>query len=186
MTHEMTSRTALMGKLRRALLPVIMVAGIGFGGAAQASDAELLAVYDAVNTVDIESAELGAVKGNAAAVRSLAVMVLRDHSAVRQMARDIAEDANITYEAAAGVALVDDSRANLEKIAKLEGAAFDAAYLAHEAKFHEAAIGAVKTVLLTSTELDAFRDHLNAVLPGFQHHLNQTLEVAETLGYELD
>lgn len=155
-------------------------------GSVLADDAALFAAYDQVNSADIEIAELGAIKGESPEVRALAVMVLRDHATVRQMARDIAEDSGIKYTVPTDNDSAVQHKATRERLQSLDGAAFDRAYLAHEAQFHTAAIKAVKTALIPGAKSEEFRNHLKAVLPGFEHHLNATLETAKALGYEIN
>ena len=149
-------------------------------------DAALFAAYDQVNGADIEIAELGAIQGESREVRTVAAMVLRDHSAIRQMARDIAEDLGIAYEVADDNEAAKTHKAAFERLSGLSGVAFDEAYLEHEIAFHRSAIEAVKTTLIPSTKQPLFKEHLEAVLPGFEHHLRATLEAAERLGYDIN
>ncbi|GGE16649.1 hypothetical protein GCM10011360_01760 [Primorskyibacter flagellatus] len=159
------------------------VAALLAGAPALAGDAELFAAYDRANSMDIETAELGAVRGHDPRVRALAVMVLRDHAGVRQLARDLASGAGISFDAGA---LPDDHGATLARLEALSGPAFDMAYLRHEARFHARAIAAVKGEILPAAALPALRDHLAAVLPHFEHHLAETLATAKALGYEVE
>ncbi len=156
------------------------------GNSAKLTDAQIFAIYDQVNGFDIATAELGAVKGSAVEVRELAVMVLRDHSIVRQMARELAQRHNVVYT----VPKNDDAaRAHQAAMARLKaksGRDFDEAYLAHETAFHRNAIDAVKTVLLKNLRNAEFKAQLQAVLPGFEHHLAQTIATARKLGYSQD
>jgi len=168
---------------RRAVIATALVLA---GAVAHADDTALLATYDQVNSADIETAELGAINGHSAKVRALAVMVLRDHAGVRQMARDIAAAAGVTYDLPANADMLADHKAAIARLSALQGTAFDAAYLQHESTFHTAAIDAVKQVLIPTAETSEFRDHLEAVLPAFEHHLAVTLETARALGYEIE
>lgn len=149
-------------------------------------DGDFFAAYDQVNSADIEIAELGAVNGASREVRAVAAMVLRDHAAVRQMARDIADRAGVVYVVPDDNAAAETHQAAFARLSALEGSDFDRAYLEHEAAFHRQAIDAVREVLIPSVELPAFQAHLEAVLPGFEHHLNATIEAADALGYELE
>ncbi len=164
---------------------IALVAGIlGIGSAMAGDDAPLFAAYDQVNSADIEIAEMGAIKGTTPELRAIAAMVLRDHSMVRQMGRDIADRNGIAYVVPADDNAAKAHRAALARLQRLKGPAFDEAYLRHEAAFHRAAIEAVRTVLIPSAGTAAFREHLTAVLPAFEHHLAATLEAAEALGYD--
>ncbi|MEZ5841313.1 MAG: DUF4142 domain-containing protein [Hyphomicrobiales bacterium] len=146
--------------------------------AARAGDAELFAVYDQVNGFDIETATLGAVNGSTKEVRALAAMVLRDHSAVRQMTRDLASRLDVKYEVDEKSAGAADHKKAIEMLSAKSGAEFDKAYLEHEIGFHRSAIDAVRNSLLPAIKNGEFKGLVEAVLPGFEHHLAETLRVA--------
>lgn len=154
--------------------------------AGESDDAPLFAAYDQVNGADIEIAELGVVQGESHKVRAVAAMVLKDHSAVQQMARDIADDLGITYEVADNNEAAKTHKAAYKRLSGLSGAEFDKAYLEHEVAFHKNAVEAVKTVLIPSTKESLFREHLEAMLPHFNHHIQATLEAANALGYDIE
>lgn len=145
-------------------------------------DAALLATFDQVNGFDIETARLGVIRGHSEAVRALAADVLRDHSMVQQMARDLARQAGIIYQ----VDLADEGArshaATLKALERLTGPAFDAEYLKQEIGFHAGAIQAMKQVLVPGAANPEVRALFSAVLPGFEHHLMMTRELAASLG----
>ncbi|HCQ8620619.1 TPA: DUF4142 domain-containing protein [Klebsiella pneumoniae] len=149
----------------------------------QISQTEIFAIYDQVNGFDIETAALGAVKGQDTQVRELAVMVLRDHSAVRQWARDIAAAEGAEYKVDAKSEGAVGHNEAMAKLKSLSGTEFDQAYLAHERVFHTNAIAAIRTALLPASTSETFKAHLEAVLPGFEHHLAETIRVEKELGY---
>jgi len=70
-----------------------------------------------------------------------------------------------------------------KKLAGLSGADFDRAYLEHEIAFHTNAIQAVRATLIPSTANPELRQFMTDVLPGFQHHLDETVRIAKSLGY---
>jgi len=150
---------------------------------AQLSQSEIFAIYDQVNGFDIETAELGAVKGHSAQVRELAVMVLRDHSAVRQWARDIAAAEGVEYTVDTESEAAADHDSAMAGLQALSGTEFDRAYLAHERMFHTNAISAIRSTLLPASKSERFKEHLQAVLPGFEHHLAETIRAEKELGY---
>lgn len=145
-------------------------------------NAGVLAIFDQVNGFDIETARLGAVRGHGEAVRALAADVLRDHSMVLQMARDLAVRSGISYQVPTGDEGARSHARALQALSQLSGAAFDTAYLKHEIGFHDGAIRAVKEVLLPGVTNTDLRTLLNTVLPGFEHHLAMTRELAKQLG----
>ena len=150
------------------------------------SDADLFAAYDQVNTADIEVARLGAIKGSTEALRTLAAMVLHDHTMVRQIARDMAGSLKIAYEVPTDNELAKSHAEVIARLSKLEGPAFDRAYLAHELPFHLAAVKAVREILIPQAKSPKLRAHLNSVLPHFEMHIDATRSTAEALGIALD
>ena len=112
-----------MRMLLRAILCLALLRSDGIAlpapetTASPQDDAALFAIFDQVNTFDIETATLGAEKGQSRGVRALAAMVLRDHSAVRQMARDLAKTQGVQYDVP-----TDDepARAHAKALAELQ------------------------------------------------------------------
>jgi putative membrane protein len=147
-------------------------------------DAAIFAIFDEVNAADIWTARLGVKKCHAQEVCELARMVASDHEQVQQMMRDLARKLAITP-------VPPDSDSNAQDHAKAvallqdkSGADFDRAYLLHEIEFHSAAIKAVKQTLLPTIQNGEFKALVQKVLPGFEHHLAETAEVAHKLGYK--
>ena len=168
------------------LAAALMAVVINQANADPTAEAKFFAAYDAVNSQDIETAELGAVQGASPEVRALAVMVLRDHSGVRQMARDIAAQSGVVYALPKAAVESDDHLAAMAKLKGLEGRTFDEAYLKQEVAFHRSAIAAVKSALVPNVATAAFKQHLLDVLPAFEHHLMETTATAKKFGVEVD
>ena len=59
-------------------------------------DATIVAIFDAANTADIETGRLAVERGHSPEVRDFGAMLIRDHEAVRQMGRDLAERLGVT------------------------------------------------------------------------------------------
>ena len=150
------------------------------------TDAPFFAIYDQVNQADIEIAQLGAIKGHSEEVRRVATTILRDHVAVQQMARGIAVDHDINFDDIIDDELAAAHDAALKKLLGLNGPAFDTAYLQHEVPFHRNASLAVQEQLVPAVQTEAFKTHLETVLPHFQHHLNMTIKAAEKLGIAVE
>ncbi len=150
------------------------------------ADAKFFALYDQVNQADIEIAQLGAINGHSEEVRRVASTILRDHAAVQQMARDIAADHGVKYEGIKDDAIALSHSSALEALSNLKGHAFDAAYLRHEVPFHRNASLAVRDALVPSVETEEFKEHLKAVLPHFEHHLQMTIKAAEQLNIAVE
>lgn len=176
----MHSRSFLI--LLLALAPFVTATAPGPFTRPPLDDATILATFDEVNGFDIETAQLAVVRGHSETVRRLAAEILRDHSMVLQMARDLAARTGIVYH----VSKADDpSRMHADvmaRLGRLNGAEFDEAFLKNDLAFHDGAVHAVREVLLPAATNPDLRALLTAVLPGFEGHLKMTRDVAKQLG----
>src|SRR5690242_21565637 len=59
-------------------------------------DATIVAIFDAANTWDIQTAQLAEKKGTTKDVRDFAAMLVHDHTMVRQQGRDLAKQLGVT------------------------------------------------------------------------------------------
>ncbi len=182
----MLRRTALKTAVALScLLPVVALGSAGsYAGnkTAKLGDAAIIAIYNQVNSFDIETALVGQTKAHSSDVRALAEMVARDHTGVRKAAHELAGKIGVTPKLPAGRAAA--AKTHYDAIGKLRaksGAAFDRAYLLHEIEFHTAAMDAVKTVLLPAVKDPELKAHFETVLPHFLHHLNETKRIAKKL-----
>ena len=147
-------------------------------------DAMIFAIFDEANVTDIWIARLGAKKCHAQEVCELARMVASDHEQVQQMMRDLARKLAITPVPPDGDSNAQDHAKAIALLQDKSGADFDRAYLLHEIEFHSAAVNAVKQTLLPTIQNGEFKALVQKVLPGFEHHLAETAEVAHKLGYK--
>jgi len=134
-------------------------------------DPTIVAIFDAANTWDIETAKLGEKKGTTKEVRDLAAMFARDHANVRQQGRDLAKKLGVTPTPPKDFALAKDHAAAMQKLEGLSGKAFDKAFLENEVAFHKAVIDAVTTTLLPALKNAEVKDLVTKVAPAFQAHM---------------
>lgn len=145
-------------------------------------DRMVFAAFDQVNGFDIQAAKLAVVRGGSEEVRGLAAEVLSDHAMVLQMARSLAARKGVTYRVSTDDAAARQHAATMRDLGRLQGAAFDSAYMRFEVRFHDGAIRAVRNDLLPQVSDPDLRALLTTVLPGFEAHLRMTREVAAGFG----
>ncbi len=151
--------------------------------AAALDDPTIVAIFDAANTWDIDLGNLALKKSSNADVRTFADMMVRDHSAARKLGRDLARKLHVTpTPPGKDFALYKDHVATLAKLNGLSGAAFDKAYIAHEAWYHQAVIDAVTNTLLPATKNAELKDLEVKVAPNFQAHLAAAKALEAKLG----
>src|SRR4051812_27265616 len=131
-------------------------------------DPTIVAIFDAANTWDMETGALAVKKGSRRDVRDFGHMMVRDHEAVRKLGRDLARKLKVTpTPPGKDFPLYKDHVAAMQRLRGLRGAAFDKAYLDHEAAYHQAVIDAVTTQLLPATQNAEVRALETKVGPNF-------------------
>jgi putative membrane protein len=134
-------------------------------------DPTIVAIFDGANTVDIETGKLAVERGSTKEIRDFGAMLARDHAAVQQQGRDLAQRLGVTPTPPADDA---SARAHAEAMTMLrakQGAEFDRAFLAHEVAFHQAVIDAITKTLLPAIKNPELADLVTKVAPAFQAHL---------------
>ena len=134
-------------------------------------DATIMAIFDAANSWDIETAGLGEAKATTKAIRDLGHQFARDHRAVRKQGRELAAKLKLHGHAPADFALARDHADAMATLRASTGAAFDRAFLEHEVRYHKAVIDAVQQTLLPGATAPEVRKLLADVAPAFQGHM---------------
>ena len=141
------------------------------GSAPTLDDATIVAIFDAANTADIETGTLAAERGSSKEVRDFGSMLARDHKQVRQQGRDLAAKLGVTPTPPKDNQAAKNHAAAMTHLRGLSGAAFDEAFLQHEAAFHKAVIDAVTTTLLPAIQNAELKKLVVQVAPAFEAHM---------------
>lgn len=162
-----------------ATLAALLVAtpagpGVPHQAPAQAAltDANIIAIFDAANTYDIETASLASKKGHSKEVRAVGASLVHDHTGVRQQGRDLAKKLGVTPVAPAVNPFAAQHAKALTELRAATGAAFDKAFLDHEIAYHQAVIDAVTATLLPAIQNAELKAFVQKVAPAFQAHLD--------------
>jgi putative membrane protein len=146
-------------------------------GTAQAAarpldDAAIVGIFDAANTWDIGTGTLASTRGATADVRAFGAMLARDHKAVQQQGRDLARRLGVTpTPVPKDFALQKDYTETMQRLRKLQGAAFDRAFLEHEVAYHKAVIDAVTAQFLPAIRNAELKAFVEKVAPAFDGHM---------------
>ena len=141
-------------------------------------DATIVAIFDAANTVDIETGQLAAERGESKEVRDFGAMLARDHAFVRQQGRDLARKLGVTPTPPSDSAAAKAHARAMATLRATPTAEFDHAFLQHEVAFHKAVIDAVTSTLLPAIRNAELKDLVVMVAPAFEAHMiaAQTLD----------
>ena len=146
------------------------------------TDPQIAHVAYTAGVIDIEAAKLAIAKSKNGEVLDFAQAMLRDHEAVNVQALELVKKLNVTPEdndtSKSLAQAAADERAAL---GKLDGAAFDRAYLDNEIAYHKQVNGALETVLIPAAQNAELKGLLQTGLKLFQGHQQHAEHVAASL-----
>lgn len=147
------------------------------------TDAQIAAIVVTANQVDIDAGRLAEGKAHAASVKQFAKLMVTDHTNVNNAAKALVKKLGVTAEdnpTAQGLKKGGDD--NLANLRKLDGAAFDKAYVDHEVAYHEAVIDALDKTLVPSASNAELKALLQKARPTFEAHLEHARQLQGDLG----
>lgn len=146
------------------------------------SDAQIAAIVVAANQVDIDAGQLAIKKAKNPEVKKFAERMVTDHTAVNKAAVELVTKLKVTPEVSdASKSLVAGGADTNAKLEKLEGDAFDRAYVDNEVAYHEAVIGVLKSQLIPSATNQELEDALVGAQPAFDAHLQHAKQIQAAL-----
>lgn len=145
----------------------------GFAAAQDAgpTDAQIAHIAYTAGLLDVAAGEQALEKSANPAVRAFAEVMVRDHKAVNDLALALVGRLNVTPEAnPISASLSEQAAATHARLAQLEGAAFDRAYVANEVAYHGRVNGALRTALIPGADNGELKSLLETGLTLFQQH----------------
>jgi putative membrane protein len=147
------------------------------------SDAQIAAIVVTANQVDIDAGKLAQTKASAKEVKDFAQLMITDHSGVNKSATELVTKLKVTPEPnGTSKSLQKGGDDNLAALKKLDGAAFDKAYVDHEVVYHQAVLDAVDKTLIPSAQNAELKALLVKVRPAFVAHLQHAKQLQGSLG----
>jgi putative membrane protein len=149
--------------------------------AAKLDDPTIVAIFDAANTWDMETGQLGVSRSRNSEIREFSRMLVRDHRMVRAQGRDLAKSLNVRPTPPANFAMAKTHAQAMKKLRGLRGAAFNRAFLQNEIDFHNAVIDAVTKTLLPAIQNAQLKDLVTKVAPAFVAHRDKARSLLDNL-----
>jgi putative membrane protein len=151
--------------------------------AAGPTDPQIAAIVVTANQVDIDAGKLAVSKSHSKDVKDFAQLMITDHSGVNKSAVDLVTKLHVTPESnPTSQSLQKGGDDNQEALKKLNGNAFDRAYVDHEVAYHQAVIDAVDSTLIPSAQNAELKALLVKVRPAFVAHLEHAKSLQAKLG----
>ena len=135
------------------------------------NDAQIAHIAYTAGEIDIAAAKQALDKSRNQQVRDFAEAMVRDHAAVNVKALALVKKLGVTPEAnATSTALSKGAAEKMAALAKLDGAAFDRAYVGNEIAYHGAVNQALGTTLIPGARNAELKSLLQTGLTLFQEH----------------
>lgn len=164
----------------------VSAAALGLAGAAAVAapapapnDAQIAHIAYTAGQIDIAAGKQALAKSKTPAVRSFAEQMVRDHTAVNDQALALVKKLNVTpQDNPTSMSLSSGAKAKAAELAKLDGAAFDRAYLQNEVAFHRTVNGALSSTLIPNARNGELKSLLQTGLKLFTEHQHHAEMVA--------
>jgi putative membrane protein len=146
------------------------------------SDPQIAHIAYTAGSIDIAAAKQALAKSHDPQVRSFAEVMLRDHEAVNEKALALVKKLGVTPEDnGTSQALEKQAAETTQRLASLDGAAFDHAYVANEAAYHKAVNAALADTLVPSAHNGELKSLLETGLTLFKEHQAHAEALAATV-----
>ena len=161
-------------------LAALLVAGSASAQGAKPTDPQIAHIAYTAGQIDIEAAQQALKKSKNKEVVAFAKDMVRDHKAVNEKALSLVKKLKVTPEDNDTSKSLSQQAAQNE-LAKLNGDAFDKAYVTNEVAYHKTVNGALENTLIPSATNPELKDLLSTGLKIFQGHEQHAEQVAADL-----
>jgi putative membrane protein len=160
----------------------LSTSGVFAQGAGKPTDLQIAHIAYTAGQIDIQAAEQALKKSKNKNVREFATEMERDHKAVNDKALALVKKLNVTpQDNDTSKALSKQAADKRAQLAKLNGAAFDKAYIDKEVAYHRTVNDALQNTLIPSATNPELKDLLSTGLKIFQGHQQHAEQVAAKL-----
>ena len=135
------------------------------------NDAQITHIAYTAGNIDITAAKLALSKSHELAVRGFADEMVRDHTAVNDKALALVKKLGVTPEDnPVSKSLTEGAEKKKAELDKLNGAAFDKAYVENEVAYHKTVNGALSKTLIPESKNPELKGLLQTGLKLFEEH----------------
>ena len=168
--------------IKLALLAPALLAGSAAFAAAAPTDPQIAHIAYTAGSIDIEAGKLALQKSKDPKVREFASEMVRDHEAVNGKALALVKKLGVTPEPnGTSEGLSKQAAETRAKLGKLNGKAFDRAYVANEVAYHRTVNGALRTALIPSAHNGELKSLLETGLTLFGEHQKHAEHLSASL-----
>lgn len=135
------------------------------------NDAQIAHIAYTAGAIDVAAGKQALAKSKDKTVRAFAEEMVRDHEAVNVQALALVKKLGVTpQDNPTSAALSKQAATELETLSRLDGAAFDRAYVQNEIAYHRTVNGALKDTLIPASRNGELKSLLQTGLTLFTEH----------------
>jgi putative membrane protein len=166
--------------LKLALVAPLAIAIAVPVAAAGPTDPQIAHIAYTAGVIDVAAGKQALAKSHNKAVRAFAEEMVRDHTAVNDKALALVKKLKVTpQDNPTSQALNKGAKAESDKLAKLNGAAFDRAYVDNEIAYHKTVNGALAKTLIPNAHNAELKSLLETGLTLFKEHQAHAEQLAK-------
>jgi putative membrane protein len=156
-----------------------LATGIACAQGSKLNDAQIAHIAYTAGQIDIQAAQQALKKSKNKDVQGFAQDMVRDHKAVNDKALALVKKLKVTPEDNNTSQTLSKQAADKRaELAKLNGAAFDKAYINNEVAYHKTVNDALQNTLIPGASNSELKDLLTTGLKVFQGHQQHAEQVA--------
>ncbi len=160
----------MFARITTAVAALCLLSGAAFAQS-KLTDPQIAHIAYTAGELDIAAAKQALAKSKNNDVRTFANDMVRDHTAVNKQALTLVKKLKVTPEDnPTSQALTKQAAAKRTELGKLNGAAFDKAYVDNEVAYHKTVNSALETQLIPSASNAELKSLLQTGLKIFQGH----------------
>ena len=169
-------------RLGAAIAAATLLSSAAWAEGAKLTDPQIAHIAYTAGVIDVAAGKQALSKASNKEVKAFADNMVRDHEAVNNLAMDLVKKLNVTPEDNdTSKALSKQAADKSAELGKLNGAAFDKAYVADEVAYHKAVNSALETQLIPSANNPELKSLLQTGLKIFQGHQQHAEHIAASL-----
>ena len=136
-------------RMAGVLALLVLATGNAWAQGSKLNDAQIAHIAYTADQIDIQAAQQALEKSKNNEVRTFAQDMVRDHTAVNEKALALVKKLNVTPEDnSTSQTLSKQAAAKSAELAKLNGAAYDKAYINNEVAYHKTVNDALQNTLI--------------------------------------
>ena len=161
---------------------LLLAAPAAYGQAAKPNDAQIAHIAYTAGQLDVTAGQQALAKSQNKAVRDFAQEMVRDHTAVNNQALALVKKLGVTpQDNPTSASLSSAAKAKFDSLAKLNGAAFDKAYVANEIAYHQTVNTALEKTLIPDAQNAELKSLLQTGLKLFREHQTHAEHLAASV-----